>query len=278
MNRTHAARALALGLASLAPLPQAGAEPIELTLDPSQSEIDLTMTVDVSVASATDSDHSPLLGSIVIELDDNAQPTQISLLDLNIAIENDLAFNWSFGFLGGAQAALASGSVAYSNPGTPTGPVPIDGGAFAFDEVLLNLGGALDVSYDILIVGSGSQSADLGSQGALASPVSGALTSDGDTVGVNGTIPLDAVVPLLDDTGAQLGTLTVTGSATIVASGSASFCPPDLNGDGELNFFDVSVFLGAYTANDPLADLNDDGMLNFFDVSVFLAAFSAGCP
>ena len=26
------------------------------------------------------------------------------------------------------------------------------------------------------------------------------------------------------------------------------------------------------------ADLNGDGVLNFFDVSVFLSSFSAGCP
>ncbi len=53
---------------------------------------------------------------------------------------------------------------------------------------------------------------------------------------------------------------------------------PDLNGDGVLNFFDVSAFLGAYTAMEPMADFNNDGVFNFFDVSAFLGAFSAGCP
>ena len=60
--------------------------------------------------------------------------------------------------------------------------------------------------------------------------------------------------------------------------GEASACAPDLNGDGILNFFDVSVFLTAYSANDPIADFNNDGMLNFFDVSEFLSAFTVGCP
>ena len=55
-------------------------------------------------------------------------------------------------------------------------------------------------------------------------------------------------------------------------------CPADLNGDGMLNFFDVSEFLTAYNAMDPAADFNDDGVFNFFDVSAFLTDFNAGCP
>ena len=55
-------------------------------------------------------------------------------------------------------------------------------------------------------------------------------------------------------------------------------CPADLTGDGELNFFDVSAFLSAYSSNDPVADFTKDGEFNFFDVSAFLAAYGAGCP
>jgi hypothetical protein len=55
-------------------------------------------------------------------------------------------------------------------------------------------------------------------------------------------------------------------------------CVADLNGDGELNFFDVSAFLSAFGAGDLSVDLNGDGSLDFFDVSAFLSAFSAGCP
>ena len=47
---------------------------------------------------------------------------------------------------------------------------------------------------------------------------------------------------------------------------------------GVLNFFDVSAFLVAYNAQDPIADFNNDGMVNFFDVSAFLTAFNNGCP
>ncbi|MGV6815470.1 MAG: GC-type dockerin domain-anchored protein [Phycisphaerales bacterium] len=58
----------------------------------------------------------------------------------------------------------------------------------------------------------------------------------------------------------------------------ASSCPADLNGDGNLDFFDVSAFLNAFSAMNPIADFNKDGFFNFFDVSAFLNAFAAGCP
>ncbi len=60
-----------------------------------------------------------------------------------------------------------------------------------------------------------------------------------------------------------------------------SNCPPclgDFNGDGTLNFFDVSAFLEAFGSNDPAADFTGNGTWNFFDVSAFLQAFAAGCP
>jgi len=55
-------------------------------------------------------------------------------------------------------------------------------------------------------------------------------------------------------------------------------CLADLNGDGTLDFFDISAFLGAFGAGDLAVDFNGDGMLDFFDVSAFLGLFGAGCP
>jgi hypothetical protein len=77
------------------------------------------------------------------------------------------------------------------------------------------------------------------------------------------------------------------GSGSIVEAGidavklqvvNCEVCPADLTGDGTLDFFDVSAFLAAYSANDAAADFNADGQFNFFDVSAFLAAYGAGCP
>jgi WD40 repeat protein len=51
----------------------------------------------------------------------------------------------------------------------------------------------------------------------------------------------------------------------------------DLTGDGQLDFFDISVFLTAFQLNDPIADFNEDGAFDFFDASIFLNEFIAGC-
>jgi len=52
----------------------------------------------------------------------------------------------------------------------------------------------------------------------------------------------------------------------------------DYNGDGSVNFFDVSAFLQLFATEDHSADINNDGRFNFFDVSVFLSILAAGCP
>ena len=63
-----------------------------------------------------------------------------------------------------------------------------------------------------------------------------------------------------------------------VATPVADACIADFDGNGELNFFDVSNFLSAFSIGDPAADLNDDGAFNFFDISLFLNAYAQGCP
>lgn len=55
-------------------------------------------------------------------------------------------------------------------------------------------------------------------------------------------------------------------------------CPADLNGDGTLDFFDVSAFLTAFGNGDASADFTGDGAFDFFDVSAFLNEFGVGCP
>ena len=57
-----------------------------------------------------------------------------------------------------------------------------------------------------------------------------------------------------------------------------SMCPPDLNNDGTLDFFDVQAFLNSFASQDPRADFTGDGLFDFFDVQAFLNAYAAGCP
>ena len=54
--------------------------------------------------------------------------------------------------------------------------------------------------------------------------------------------------------------------------------PADINGDGLLNFYDVSAFLIAYSNGDLVADITEDGFLNFHDVLAFMQSYNAGCP
>lgn len=59
---------------------------------------------------------------------------------------------------------------------------------------------------------------------------------------------------------------------------AAPACPADLNGDGALNFFDISSFVTLYNARDPSADLDGNGAFTFFDLSAYLDLYGAGCP
>ncbi|MCC5823663.1 MAG: M12 family metallo-peptidase [Phycisphaerales bacterium] len=68
-------------------------------------------------------------------------------------------------------------------------------------------------------------------------------------------------------------------SATAQVTVNAPPCPADINGDGELNFFDLSAYLALFNAQDPAADLAEPfGVFNFFDVAAYLALYNAGCP
>jgi len=55
-------------------------------------------------------------------------------------------------------------------------------------------------------------------------------------------------------------------------------CPADLSGDGNLNFFDVTMFIEAYNNQNPIADFNGDSAFDFFDVTGFIVSYNGGCP
>jgi hypothetical protein len=57
-----------------------------------------------------------------------------------------------------------------------------------------------------------------------------------------------------------------------------NLCSADITGDGILDFFDISAFINAFSAMDPVADMNGDGIFNFFDISTFINLFNDGCP
>jgi hypothetical protein len=64
--------------------------------------------------------------------------------------------------------------------------------------------------------------------------------------------------------------------AQLIGPGGGGICRPDLNGDGVLNFFDVSQLILVW-GDFPDCDYNGDGECNFFDISEFMADFVSGC-
>ena len=70
----------------------------------------------------------------------------------------------------------------------------------------------------------------------------------------------------------------VMAGAAYTFDARALICPPDLTGEGFVDFFDLQAFLGAFASSDPLADWNDDSLWDFFDILAFLEAVANGCP
>lgn len=175
-----------------------------------------------------------------------------------------------------AVGALATGSAyvydattqARVQSFTPTTPAIAYGWSIDIDASKLVVGAISDT-----VNGQNSGSAFLynaftGTQLAKLLPSDGALF---DQFGASISIHNDLIVA-----GARNDNDHGGGSGSAYAFDI--FCPADLNGDGLLNFFDVSAFLVAFNNMNPIADFNNDGLFNFFDISAFLAAFSAGCP
>lgn len=85
----------------------------------------------------------------------------------------------------------------------------------------------------------------------------------------------DGVISIV---GSSFNTVLQRSEAILITSSDAPDCVGDYNGDGALDFFDISQFLSEFSANVMNADLNGDSQFDFFDISVFLQAFSNGCP
>lgn len=61
-----------------------------------------------------------------------------------------------------------------------------------------------------------------------------------------------------------------------VVSITISPCPPDLNGDGDVNGADLGILLSAWGPSTSTADLNEDGVVDGADLGALLAAWG-GC-
>mgnify|MGYP003110178087 FL=1 len=118
-------------------------------------------------------------------------------------------------------------------------------------------------------------------------PAEGACSFSAQPVIAGSVLPIQSLAAFMGEPADGVWTLHVSDQSAYdagvlinacISMTTSIACTPDLTGDGVLDFFDVSVFLSAYSAQDPAADFTGDGQFDFFDVSAFLNAYSAGCP
>lgn len=249
------------------------AQPTTLTLT-SGSSISVNGTLHTPVGSQTDSDASPITGTITIELDSYGSPTAITLHDFALAVSEsiDLAYDW--GFLGHVDITVQNATANYGDV-VPSGPVPVAvDTTFYFPSILTDISGSGSATGSIFLYGNIDQAVNLADFSPFTTDFAGSVGVSGGTVTLAGTIEFAGSGEVA--TGI---TMDLSGTLTINASGAVPpDCLPDWNDDGALDFFDVQGFLAAFASGDPSADIVHDGVFDFFDVQSFLGAFSAGCP
>ncbi len=261
--------------AALALATAAYAQPTQLTLDNTTSSIAVNATLSTAIGSDSDSDTSPLSGTITIELDDYGIPTAITLHDFIMTTDDSLDFVFDFGFFGSIDVNVPEVEASYATPGTPTGPVGVAlDNSFYFPTVMTNLAGTGTANGSILGIGTINETFDLAASNPNESDLAGTVVTTATDVIFSGTIAFAGSSEVA--TGV---TLSMEGTIVINATGEIpSTCIADWNSDGLLDFFDVLGFLDDFSAGNPAADLNNDGNFDFFDVQAFLQSFSAGCP
>jgi hypothetical protein len=273
MTRTATALLLAVSGTALA-------QPVVLEIQPAQSSIDVEATLISIVGDRTDTASTSVSGSIEIVLDDYGNPSQISIADFVIVLDNDVTLNFSYGFLGSASATISDAMAMYGTPGFPTGPAPVSFNAFDFAAVPTVLAGSATADYSLLGVGSDTVVIDLADQGLIDAPISGSVTTDENFVTLSGAFAIDTTQVAVDG----IADIRLVGTATLVAIGDApqpGGCnPADLEPPfGVLDLMDIQTFVDAFVLGLPAADLAPPtGVYDLADLQAFVTAFLAGCP
>jgi len=253
----------------------AAAQPADLAVDDQQSSIALTVTLDTAVGARTDSDESPISGTISVELDSYTSPTTITVLQYDLAA-GALSFFFDYSFFGTITASSDTLTLQ-----TPPGAMPASGpvqpdGSFVIENVPNQTGGIIGVT-GTGVVGSAINGTVLDLSKLTQNPVTLSGTVDVDT----GVITLAIDLPLASSgTDPDTGTsVTLAGSAEVVALGDVPDreCTADTNHDGAVTPADFSAWIAAFNASAPECDQNDDGVCTPADFSAWIANFNLGC-
>jgi hypothetical protein len=259
----------------------ASAAPITFTLDPARSSVEVELCVNLFTPNC-DTDSSPAVGTIVLDLQPGANPTTATILDFDAQASQDISPNVSFGFLGSVSATASGLALQYAGLPAGTGPFVIDG-AGDFTVVDLTLQSAGTVSYNV----TGAACAAISPQpcsgvedfGAAPpetlGPFVANLSSDGTTY------TLEIAVTIEDDlVPANPGLVLATVSGTLVATAPVPApCPEDTDGSGTVDLADLLAVLADF--GQPLSgptDVNGSGGVDLADLLAVLAAFGTTCP
>lgn len=252
---------------------------VDLTVDPAQSIV----TVELCVLGSCDTDDSPVVGDMIIQLDAPVDPNEMFLLDFYFELTSNLKLNVG-NILGSLSVNLQDVTMSYAFPGLPHGPSELEGDTFAFFNVPLFMSGlafydATGVICDFL-QSQGllcADTFDLSQFGVVnAESFTGEISIDGNTVTV--TSNPTVVVPL-DPDNPDFGQIEFTG--VIVAIGIVSV-PGDFDGDGDVDEFDVEAYFGCVTGPDagPITapcevfDFDEDDDVDFGDFGVLQRVFT----
>jgi len=139
---------------------------------------------------------------------------------------------------------------------------------------------ASDVSNDstAIWVGDGDNLVKLIEWDQVIDTDLGPLAMGIDFGGLDGKQVTSGVIDINDAGQVAFSAFLRNGTIGVFVATPVAGCAADINGDGALDFFDISAFLTAFSASDPVADFTGDGVFDFFDISAFLSAFTKGCP
>ena len=270
--------------------------PLSIGLIETGENIDLVATSSMLFSQF---DLSNPLGIRAFDMSDPTSPSLVqsfaTLGDLqDLAVDNDRLYisDGSFGFeiLDASDVGTPSFLGFYSAPGFVAQMAAVGNGvAYVVSNETLH---AIDVSVPATpsLLGTYDMGASPRSISVVDSTVYVLFNSLTELRVLDASDPA-AIVPMgtYDTQGVKVD-MAVEGSLVYLLGGNlqiidvtntcADLCDnaADMNNDGAIDFFDVSAFLQAFAAEDPIADFIADGVFNNFDLSVFLAFFQQGCP
>jgi len=281
-------RSTALVMSGALFLTTAWAAPFDVPVNPSQS----VLNFELCISGSCTTDSSPVSGTVRIDLDAIASPTQITLHDFDLQLDESMHWYLSWGFLGSFTADSSGLAVHYAHPETPLGPVAVVAGGFAFANVPADSTGTVTYSAAgipcIALQGAGlpcSATLDLANGGTQTmDQFDGQVTSQDRVVTL--MTQLDMTSPL-DPNNPTLATLHVYGTVQGQVYVPVPVLVGDLNCDGVVGFGDINPFVLALS-NPPLyaelypdcplanRDIDGDGDFGFGDINPFVTLLTSG--